>query len=165
MRLFLIIFLYSFTFVAQAQEETQDQTTNRKIWEASLSGGNYMVALGSITAVSNHAYVLDGAMVVTEVNIDTTGSSLVRFYQITPLAAYKQAEITNLLSEGIQELKNLTSEVGAGEALNLAQKQYPVTTHAKTVEFQVDSLEQLSALYKSISKSWSDNKGRKFSVK
>ncbi len=165
MRFFLLILMIPFTLLAQNENQTADSATNRKIWEASLPGGNYMVALGSITAVSNHAYVLDGAMVVTEVNIDTTGCSLVRFYQITPLAVYKEAEITDLLSEGIQEIKSLTAEIGAGEALNLAQKQYPVTTHAKTVEFQIDSLEQLSALYKSISKSWSNDQGRKFSVK
>ena len=165
MRYLLIFIFITVSAWAQEDDSTTDQASNRQFWEANLKGGNYMVKLGSVSAISNHAYVLDGSLVVTEVNIDTPGSALVRFYQVTPLAAYKQSEITNLLSEGVSTIKDLTSNLNISEAASLAQKQYPQTTHAKTIEFQIDTLEQLSSLYKSISKSWTTNKGRKFSIK
>lgn len=168
MRALLISLLFITSLFGQEGEEDNgisDQASNTEFWEADLKGGNYLVKLGQISAVSNHAYLLDGSIVVTEVNIDTPGAALVRFYQITPLAAYEKNEISNLLSEGIKTVKDLTSDLGISGALDLAQKHYPQTTHAKTIEFQISTLEQLSALYKSISKSWTTNKGRKFSLK
>ena len=64
------------------QEEIQssDKEGRRGYWEANLAGGNYLVALSRISSVSRHKYVLDGALIVEEVTVDTTGQALARFY-------------------------------------------------------------------------------------
>ena len=67
-----------------AVQATPSPTTAIAMWRATLPGGTYSVALRSIVSVSSHEYVVDGAARVTEVNIDTAGSALVRFYFIEP---------------------------------------------------------------------------------
>ena len=164
----LFILLLSSLTWAQDAPSSSDSPSNNEFWQANLPGGNYIVSLGSITSVSNHAYILDGAVVVTEVTIDTTGSTVARFYQLTPLPAYTNSDIAGLFSEGLSELKNLTSEItGAGnqDASKLVQKKYPQTTHAKTVEYQIESLSQLSALFRSASTAWMRGSGRTFSIR
>ena len=70
---------------ALAQEPTPTPGQRRRdIWQADLPGGKYTVRLTAITAVSMHEYLVDGAARVTEVNIDTVGTELVRFYFIEP---------------------------------------------------------------------------------
>ena len=60
--------------------------TNRPLFRCTLPGGVYEVAVGAIVAVTSHEYVVDGVARVVEVNIDTAGSLLARFYYIEPNA-------------------------------------------------------------------------------
>ena len=46
----------------------------------------------------------------------------------------------------------------------MVQKQYPTTTHAKTIEFRVKDLGTLDALLGSAKGAWISGKGRKFVV-
>ena len=55
------------------------------MWRCELPGGIYEVALRSIISVSSHEYIVDGAARVTEVNVDTNGSMVVRFYLLEPI--------------------------------------------------------------------------------
>src|SRR5688572_19140058 len=96
MKFLPIIFLALTAPLLRAQETTPatpapntPQTTHILMWRCNLPGGSYSVALRSIVSVSTHEYVVDGAVRVTEVNIDTTGNALARFYYIeqnTPTA-------------------------------------------------------------------------------
>ena len=63
-----------------------DEEDHRRFWQASLPGGEFVVALDRISSISKHEYVLDGNLLVTEVSIDTNGNALTRIYQITPVA-------------------------------------------------------------------------------
>ena len=60
--------------------------TNILMWRCNLPGGSYSVALRAIVSVSSHEYLVDGVARVTEVNIDTVGNALARFYYIEPAA-------------------------------------------------------------------------------
>ena len=42
-----------------------------------------MVALDRIASVSRHKYVLDGALIIDEVTVDTVGQASARFYFIS----------------------------------------------------------------------------------
>lgn len=156
----LLLFLL-FSCLVKAQSDT---STGREFWKADLPGGNYLVALDSITAVSNHAYILDATVVVTEVTVDTAGTTVARFYQMTPVTEYSELNITGLLSERIKELSERQAEFTGVDPTTTVQKKYPITTHAKTVEFQLSSLQQLSLLYKSVSRALERGKGGTFSI-
>ena len=56
------------------------------MWRCNLPGGSYSVALRAVVSVSSHEYLVDGVARVTEVNIDTVGNALARFYYIEPPA-------------------------------------------------------------------------------
>jgi hypothetical protein len=43
-----------------------DSAGPNRFWQATLSGGHYMVALDRISAVSRHKYLLDGAVIVDD---------------------------------------------------------------------------------------------------
>jgi len=83
------VLLWSASMI-QAQNPTQPQNTEdspraNRFWQATLPGGHYMVALDRISSVSRHRYLLDGALIVDEVTIDSLGQALARFYHISPV--------------------------------------------------------------------------------
>ena len=82
--LLLLLLVASFAGVI-AQEPTPTPGQRRRdVWQADLPGGKYFVRLSAVSAISMHQYIVDGTARVTEVNIDTIGSELVRFYFIEP---------------------------------------------------------------------------------
>ena len=122
-----------------------------------------MVALNRITSISKHTYMV-GSLVITEVVVDTDGNSLVRFYAADTAGANSDA---NLLKNTQDRLKELTREKGsqAGVSGTPVIKDYPNTTHAKTVEFNVESVGTLNSLYSSVKRAWERNRGGKFTAK
>jgi hypothetical protein len=134
------------------------------LWRCKLPGGAYQVALRSIVAISSHEYVVDGAARVTEVNIDTQGTLVCRFYYLEP-------NLPNSPVGGGEDLKakgrELLNEAGARtgqDAWKKVVKSYPVTTHARTVEYRLQSKEQLQALFGSIETAWRTGKGADFAA-
>jgi len=141
-----------------------DKEDQRGFWQASLPGGSYLVALSKITSVSKHQYLLDGTLVVTEVTIDTLGDSLVRVYQITPAAENSNlATPARVVERGKEFLERVGQRTGS-DLNNMVHKQYPTTTHSKTVEFRVRDLGTLDALHASVTKAWVSGRGRRFNV-
>lgn len=166
-----IIFFFFLILPLIAQEEdpdtnneTQNTTTGSEFWTADLPGGNYMVRIDKIVSVSNHSYYLDGAVVVTEVNIDTEGASTVRFYQLTPATEYADLNIAGLLGSVVKGIAARQEEFSGVDPTTTVQKKYPVTTHAKTVEYQISTLSQLSRLYRSISTALETGEGQRFRI-
>lgn len=144
--------------------KTGDSVGPNRFWQATLAGGHYMVALDRIVSVSRHKYVLDGAVIVDEVNVDTTGQALVRFYFISPITdGVKSNAITQLADRG-KELLDNAAQRGGTEIQNMVVKKYPETTHAKIVEYRLMSESDLSSLYGSVSNAWETGKGRKFAT-
>lgn len=159
----------------QAPSDPQSQTrasddanAPARFWQASVGGGHYMVALERISAISRHKYVLDGALIVDEVNVDALGQGLVRFYFITPItqemsgggaagAAVRAAE------RGKELLDRAASRAGT-EVHNMVVKKYPDTTHAKTIEFRLQTSQQLTELYQSVRTAWESGRGRRFTA-
>jgi len=157
--------------VAFAQDEapptqsTADTPGSDRFWQATLDGGHYMVALDRITAVSRHRYVLDGALIVDEVTVDTHGQALARFYFIQPVTAATAPNAASNAVERSKELLDLAAERVGIDIQNMVIKKYPVTSHAKSVEYRILSEEDLTSLYDSVKTSWENGRGRKFSTK
>ena len=70
---------------AQTPAQTPPPNPGQPVWKCKLPGGVYEVAVNAMLAVSTHEYLVDGVARVTEVNVDTTGSLLARFYYLEPL--------------------------------------------------------------------------------
>jgi hypothetical protein len=166
MKAFLLLLLFLPTLVfAQAGNPAAPTplpaNTAIPMWRCQLPGGTYEVALRSIIAVSSHEYLIDGGARVTEVNIDTAGSMLVRFYYIepntpnTPLSGLGAATI-----EKAQQILSSTQDNSSGqEVWQKVVKSYPATTHAHTVEYRLSSKDQAQALFTSAETAFRTGRG------
>ncbi len=142
-----------------------DKEDQRGFWQASMPGGSFLVALSKITSVSKHQYLLDGSLIVTEVTIDTLGDSLVRIYQITPAAENSNLATPVRVVERGKELLERVGQRTGSDFNNMVHKQYPTTTHSKTIEFRVADAGTLDALHNSVRRAWMTGKGRRFVLK
>lgn len=142
--------------------QVEDKSGPPKFWQAELAGGDYMVALDEIASISKHSYVLDGALIVDEVTIDTTGQALARFYFIKPVSSKGAAAPVTEAAERVGGLFENATRTQTGGIQNMVVKKYPTTTHAKTIEYRLLSGAQLDGLYQSAKKAWEDGKGRIF---
>ena len=150
-----------------SDEESNTSETDgpRRFWQANLPGGHYMVALDRISDISMHEYLLDGTVIVTEVTIDTTGRALARFYYIEPVTdAGGRDEVTRVVDRG-RELLDRAGQKTGSDVHNMAQKSYPATTHAGTIEYRILAKQDLGELYNSLRKAWESGKGRKLTIK
>jgi hypothetical protein len=122
------------------------------IWRCELPGGIAEVAVRSIVSVSSHEYTVDGTSRVVEVNIDTLGNMALRFYFIAlqppaaPLGAGQSA-----LDRAREIAKDLSGRTGMDGDLRRAAKNYPASTHSHTVEYRLESEEQLKKVLNSAS--------------
>jgi hypothetical protein len=143
-------------------EETDD---NRRFWQAGVPGGHYMVALDRIASISMHQYVLDGQLLVNEMVIDTNGRSLARFYHVTTVAEGSNSATARKVVERGQELLDRAGQRAGTNAHNLAQKNYPTTSHAGMVEYRILDLRDLDALHRSVKSAWETGRGRRITLK
>ncbi len=149
----------------KTSDKTSDTQVPNHFWQATLPGGHYMVSLDRITAVSRAKYVLDGAVIVDEVTVDTVGQALARFYFISPITdAAPGNAIGALAAHGRELLDKAAAHVGT-EVQNMVIKKYPETTHAKSIEYRLLSEEDLGALLGSVTTAWQTGKGRQFTAK
>ena len=136
----------------------------RRFWQATLPGGQYMVALDRITSLSQQTYLLDGAVVVVhEIDVDTVGQALARFYFLEPVKT--PSTTANQILERGREIVEKESERSGTDVATMVVKKYPDTTHAKCLEYRLERAEDLDALYKSLREAWESGKGRKFTLK
>ena len=168
---FFLLTLLALSPTVFSQEEAEDENTRTEptdrevrngFWEANLDGGNYMVALGRISSVSRHKYVLDGAVIVDEVTIDTTGQALARFYFISPISVGGTGAAVSQAVERAASLVDGAAQRAGSDVHNMVMKKYPLTTHTKTIEYRLLSEQQLGALYQSAKTAWVSGKGRVF---
>lgn len=135
---------------AQAPAGTPAPSGNQSalpIFRATLPGGTYEVAIRAIVAVTSHEYLVDGVARVTEVNIDTSGQLLARFYYIEPAKPNTPLGVGNAALEQAERLAREALEKTGQEAWKKVMKNYPTTTHSRTVEYRLESKEQLNSLY------------------
>lgn len=148
----------------QALEGVNDDENKKRRWECSLPGGEYSVNLGAITSVSKHSYVLDGTLLVTEVTVDTTGTALARFYYIEPITKDTTFNALDRIQKRAEQLRQRNQKRAGTKADEMAQKSYPATTHARTIEFRIINEVELNALYASLYRAWNSGKGRTFRI-
>jgi len=146
-----------------AKNESSETTGPKRFWQADLPGGSYIVALDRIASMSKHNYIIDGNISVTEVVIDTNGISLARFYYLEPVLQ-NTSGVAARLTEGGRDLLDKVNERTGVDTDSAVIKQYPSTTHAKTVEFRISSAANLDELYSSARTAWINSRGKKFTL-
>lgn len=148
------------------QAKSGDSPGPNRFWQATVGGGNFMVALDKITSISRHKYVLDGSVIVDEVTIDTVGQALARFYFFKPITAGSPGNaVQDLTDKARDTVDEATTRGGGIPVQNMVVKKYPDTTHAKSLEYRVQSEQELKSLYSSVQNAWESGKGRKFTAK
>ena len=148
--LLLALALLPLPLFAQAPNQpptTNATTANLLLFRAKLPGGTYEVAVRSIVAVTSHEYLVDGIARVTEVNIDTTGSLLARFYFLEPVAPTSPLGLGQATLDKAQELLKQAAEKTGQDVWKKVVKNYPTTTHARTVEYRVVEKADLNTIY------------------
>jgi hypothetical protein len=145
---------------------TKEEQGNRRFWQASLPGGSITIALDRITSISKHEYLLDGAVVVTEVTIDTIGQALVRFYYLQPPGQGGAVSTpARVIERGRELLDGAGQRAGVGQNMSdMVAKKYPETTHARQIEYRLADMKQLDAVYQSAQAAWDSGRGRKINV-
>jgi hypothetical protein len=138
----------------------------KRFWVCNVKGSELMIAVDRISAISKTQYILDGGLLVDEVVIETTGGqALNRIYSIRPVT---DAMSNNPATKIIDRVRDVATDRGSRLGANLhemVEKNYPLTSHARTVEFRVVAPEDLDVLYASVKNTWITGKGRVFTIK
>lgn len=128
-------------------------------WRCELPGGIYLVNLLSLASVSTHEYIVDAAARVTELTVATNSAVVARFYYIEPMIPKSPLGIgQSLIDKAQQKAEDVAGRTGVEEVWKKVVKNYPLTTHAHTVEYRVNSIDQLNKLQKSLEEAWRTNK-------
>ena len=149
---------------APATPGVTDQESPNNFWDCTLPGGNYTVALNRISVVSLHEFNLTGGR-VTEMNIVTEGAGLARFYFMEPALPGSGSAAAELARTRLTELANTAADrTGTEKVWQKVQKDYPLATHAHTIEFRLHNKADLTALHASAKRAWMTGKGRTVSA-
>ena len=114
------------------------------------AGGEYIGKVGNISSVSLQKYVT-AAFEITELNIDLENSpTQLRIYHTGPLQSNKVLPGNRTVTNPLNRLNPaLTSK-----ANKLVFKDYPATTHARTLEFKVAEQQDILDLHAQIRNRW-----------
>ncbi len=130
-------------------------------WEVETSGGRFVARLDQITSVSQHEYLIDGAVKVYECTVDTDGNVTARFYFLEPVTDNSSVTSGSATISRLKDIANqVTTKVGMGEMDTIVTKHYPDTTHAKTTEFRMKYKETIGQIYDHCRKVWAEERGR-----
>ena len=145
---------------------SQETDGNHRFWVANLPGGQYMVALDHLTAISRHTYAIpEAGLIVDEVTVDTNGQGLARFYFSSPITEGVNNNAVANLTARAKELADYAGQRAGTDLHKMVIKKYPETTHARSIEYRLLSADELGALYGSVSSAWQTGRGRVFSIK
>ena len=119
-------------------------------WRCELPGGVYEVLVRAMVSVSTHQYVVDGVARVTEVNVDTTGNTAVRFYYIEPAVPKTPLGVGQGAVDRVSELaREAAQKTDLDDVWKRVVKTYPTTTHTHTIEYRVGTEAQLKTIFSS----------------
>ncbi len=171
MRIFLSLLIFAASAFAQSSTGTGTATgasganasaatvtPTRPLWKCTLPGGSYQVLVSAILSVSTHEYVVDGAARVTEVNLDTSGQFALRFYYIEPAVTAGPGGLGAATLGKVQSILTDAADRSGSDSWKKVVKSYPVTTHARTVEYRVGSKDSLTKIFTSASNSQATGK-------
>ena len=174
MRLIVILLALASTAIAQTKSgsstttpsatptptpaPTATATATRNLWTCTLPGGTYQVLVSAMLSVSTHEYIVDGAARVTEVNIDTAGQLAVRFYYIEPAVVAGPGGLGAATFGKVQSILSDAADRSGTDAWKKVVKSYPVTTHARTIEYRVGDKDSLTKIFTSAASSQATGK-------
>ena len=122
------------------------------------------MALNRINVVSLHEFNLPGGR-VTEMNIVTEGAGLARFYYMEAALPGSGSAAGEQAKARILELANTAADrTGTDKTWQKVQKDYPLATHAHTMEFRLQKKENLTTIHSSAKRAWMTGKGRTVTV-
>ena len=148
---------------AFSQETTPDgeQPGINGFWEVVTSGGRFVSRLDQISSVSQHEYLIDGAVRVFECTVDTDGGQTARFYYIEPITESSTVTSGSATLNRIKDLANqATTKVGVGDVDTVVTKHYPDTTHAKTSEYRMKNKATIGPIYDHVRRVWAEERGK-----
>jgi len=156
----------------QAVQVTTRAIKNPAIYGIEFPGDSraYYGREEGIQSISKQEYVT-ATFRVTEVNIVTAGSALLRIYYSRPL---RSGELQQAMSDGvnasgvpggssiiqrqlppqIQALADRASGAANAATSDTVIKEYPIATHARTIEYRIADREELIELYDELKKHW-----------
>ena len=152
------------TAPANNNGRVNDAENRLGFWDAILPGGNFTIALGKISCVAVHEFNTTGGR-VTEVNVDTDGSMCARFYFMEPLKIGGAFSGTEVVKERLNDVADTVADrTGSDKVWKKVQKDYPIATHAHTVEFRLQFKEDLYTIHTSVKSAWMSGKGRTIKI-
>jgi hypothetical protein len=135
------------------------------IWRCQLPGGTYAVAVNTISSVSIHEYLVDGVARVTELTVATTSSVVARFYHLEPLTPKSPVGVGQTVIDKVQEkIEEATIRTGLEPAWKKVVKNYPVATHAHTVEYRLENKDDITKIHASLEAAWRNNRDGNFKL-
>lgn len=164
MKIFFLVFLVA---VQLTQAQTNNNVTGSSgragLWNCKFSDGNYYsVALGAVDSVSQHEYLLDGAVRVVEVTVATRGSTQARFYVLEKPSTDTGGLPGQSLADGMGRVaEEITSRVPGSvkSVTNTVVKKFPDTSHAKIIEYRISDRETLRKLFEHLLRRWQGRSG------
>lgn len=145
---------------AGAQQEASATAEPRiALWTASFGDTTKLTLnVSTIVSVSMHPYMLNGQIPITEVTVDTLGNNTLRFYYIHEETRPPLAESAVKSAYAVQE--ELTRQKGTA---SLPSVKFPEGAYAHSVEYKMNSLDDLTKLYKSLVSVW-ERSGKKLTT-
>ncbi|MDB6132662.1 MAG: hypothetical protein JWM59_905 [Verrucomicrobiales bacterium] len=137
-----------------------DTDSKNAFWDCTLPGGSYTVLLSRVNVVSLHEFNLTGGR-VTEMNVVTEGSALARFYFMESLPVGTASGAAEAAKARLTELADSAADrTGTDKVWRKVVKDYPLATHAHTIEFRLQNKADLLALHQSLRTAWMRGQGR-----
>ena len=122
----------------------------------------------AIHSISKQEYVTSGFRVV-EIKIVTAGNGLLRIYHSRALklgelqaamadgveaAGVPSAILRSPVPPGVQQMADRAGGVAEAMTSATVMKEYPLATHARTIEYRVQTLSELLDLFDKLQKHW-----------
>ena len=122
----------------------------------------------AIHSISKQEYVTSGFRVV-EINIVTAGNGLLRIYHSRALklgelqaamadgadaAGVPSAIQRSPVPPGVQQMADRASGVAEAMTSDTVMKEYPLATHARTIEYRIQTRSELLDLFDKLQKHW-----------
>lgn len=147
-----------------SNKRVNDAENRTGFWDCAVPGGNFTISLGKIASVSIHEFTVTGGR-VTEVNVDTEGSVCARFYFMEPISVGGALSGAQLVKERANELAEAVADrTGTDKVWKKVVKDYPLATHAHTVEYRLQSREDVAAIHASVKTAWTSGRGRNIRI-
>jgi hypothetical protein len=159
--LFLVVTLSVSSVFSQDDTPDGEQPGINGFWEVVTSAGRFVSRLDQISSVSQHEYLIDGAVRVFECTVDTDGGQTARFYYLEPITDSSSITTGSATLNRLKDIANqATTKVGVGDVDTVVTKHYPDTTHAKTSEYRMKNKATIGQIYDHVRRVWAEERGK-----